>query len=206
MSPNEIQSLLGNMDIYLLDQILKGRIQPGMKILDAGCGEGRNLDYFMKTYGFEVYGIDMNKDMVEYIRLRAKKLNPQINYDHFRHESADKISFADNFFDLVISNAVLHFAKNEAQWQAMILEMWRVLKPKGIFFCRLATSIGIENRIQQIEDRHYLLPDGTNRFLADETMLLRMTHRLGARFLEPIKTVNVQNSRCMTTWVLTKEQ
>lgn len=205
MSPSEIQSLLGNMDIYLLDQVLKGNIQPGMKILDAGCGEGRNLDYFMKAGGFEVYGIDVNKDMVEYIRLRAKKLDPHINYDHFRQESAEKISFADNFFDLVISNAVLHFAKNEAQWQAMILEMWRVLKPKGIFFCRLATSIGIENRIQQIEDRRYLLPDGTNRFLADETMILRMTHRLGARFLEPIKTVNVQNSRCMTTWVLTKD-
>jgi ubiquinone/menaquinone biosynthesis C-methylase UbiE len=116
------------------------------------------------------------------------------------------MSFADQWFDVVISSAVLHFARDEKHFNAMLSDMWRVLKPGGIFFCRLASSIGIENRIKQIEGRTYLLPDGTSRFLVDESMLIRATHKMGANFLEPIKTTNVQNARCMTTWVLKKHE
>jgi tellurite methyltransferase len=86
----------------------------------------------------------------------------------------------------------------------MVNEMWRVLRPEGIFFARLASTIGIENLIRLIEGRRYHLPDGSDRFLVDEAMLRQTTVALGGEFLEPIKTTVVENMRSMTTWVLRK--
>jgi hypothetical protein len=48
------------------------------------------------------------------------------------------------------------------------------------------------------------LPDGTDRFVVSERMLIEQTARLGAHALEPLKTTIVQNQRAMTTWVLEK--
>ena len=114
------------------------------------------------------------------------------------------MSFADTSFQVVISSAVLHFARNEQHWQSMVDEMWRVLQPGGIFFARLASSIGIENQIEQIEGRRYHLPDGSDRFLVDEQLLISATESLGGRWLEPLKTVVVQNMRSMSNWCLRK--
>jgi tellurite methyltransferase len=79
-----------------------------------------------------------------------------------------------------------------------------VLRPAGIFFARLASSIGIEARIRMDERRRARLPDGTERFLVDQALLLQYTEQLGATLLEPLKTTNVQNLRAMTTWCLQK--
>jgi SAM-dependent methyltransferase len=124
--------------------------------------------------------------------------------DNFRVEPVERMSFADETFDVVISSAVLHFSRDEEQWQMMVREMWRVLKHGGIFFARLASSIGIEENIQWLEGRRYHLPDGSDRFLVDEQLLLLITESLGGEFIEPLKTVIVQNMRSMTTWCLRK--
>lgn len=108
-------------------------------------------------------------------------------------------------FDVVMSSAVLHFARDEEQWQAMVNAMWKVLKPGGIFFVRLASTIGMENRVRLIEGRRYHLPDGSDRFLVDEAMLRQVTAALGGEFVEPIKTTVVENMRAMTTWVTRKK-
>jgi SAM-dependent methyltransferase len=114
-------------------------------------------------------------------------------------------SLSHNDFDVVLSSAVLHFARDEEHWQAMVNEMWRVLKLGGIFFARLASTIGVEDQIKLIEGRRYRLPDGSDRFLVDEAMLHRVTAALGGEFLEPIKTTVVENMRAMTTWVVKKK-
>ncbi len=44
------------------------------------------------------------------------------------------MSFPDAFADVVISSAVLHFARDDAQFEAMLRGTWRVLKPGGLFF------------------------------------------------------------------------
>ena len=82
--------------------------------------------------------------------------------------------------------------------------MWRVLKPEGYLFIRLATDIGIENMVQQLNNGRYLLPDGSERFLVSEEQILHYTKLLKGYLFEPIKTTNVQNLRCMTTWCLQK--
>ncbi len=195
--------LFGDIDIYLFDQILKNRFAPEMKILDAGCGGGRNLHYFLRS-GFRVFGVDQNPDAIEYVRSLAQMLAPDLSPENFRVSSVEEMPFPDKSFDLVISNAVLHFANDERHFDLMMREMWRVLKPSGMLFARLASTIGIEDKVEKIAERRYLLPDGSERFLVDEEMLIAATANLGGIFVEPIKTTNVQNLRSMTTWIICK--
>jgi SAM-dependent methyltransferase len=198
-----LQQLFGGIDIYLFDQLLKGQLNPRMTVLDAGCGGGRNLSYFLRS-GYEVCGVDQSPESIDAIRKLAAQLSPNLPSNNFRVEAVERMSFADAQFDLVISSAVLHFAQDEGHWLAMVREMWRVLKPGGIFFARLASTIGIESEVEHIDGRRYHLPDGSSRFLVDEQMLLAATDSLGAQWLEPLKTVVVQHMRSMSNWCLRK--
>jgi tellurite methyltransferase len=198
-----LQEWFGQIDIYLFDQLLKGRFTAQMKLLDAGCGGGRNLNYFLKS-GYDVYGVDQSREAIAQVRALASMLAPQLPADNFRVESVERMSFDDESFDVVISSAVLHFARDEKQWQSMVREMCRVLKPDAIFFARLASSIGVEDKIEQLEGRRYHLPDGSDRFLVDDEMLMATTEALGGELLEPLKTVVVQNMRSMATWCMRK--
>lgn len=197
------RELFGDIDIYLFDQILKNRFDSEMSILDAGCGGGRNLVYFLRN-NYRVFGIDQNPRAIEQVKLLAKTLAPNLPPENFQISGVEKMPFQDEQFDSVISSAVLHFAESERHFDEMLSEMWRVLKSKGIFFARLASSIGIEDKIESSGGGRYSLPDGSERFLVDEKMLALATERFGGVCLEPLKTTNVQNLRCMTTWVLLK--
>ena len=229
----------GGIDIYLFDQLLKGRFVPGMKVLDAGCGSGRNLVYFLRS-SYEVFGVDESEEAIAQTRQLAAALAPHLPAENFRVEPVERMSWEDansrqtassqdqrgqpriltdtpeslsykargsekTGFDVVLSSAVLHFALDEQRWQAMVNEMCRVLKPGGLFFARLASTIGMEDQIRLIEGRRYRLPDGSERFLVDEAMLHRVTAALGGDFIEPIKTTVVENMRAMTTWVVRKK-
>ena len=200
---SHLQEMFGSIDIYLFDQLLKGRLAPGMSLLDAGCGNGRNLIYFMQN-GYSVYGVDHSSDAITQIRALAAELAPKLPADNFRVESVDNLSFENESFDVVLSSAVLHFAKNEDHWHAMVREMWRVLKPGGIFFARLSSTIGIQDHIQHLRSRIFRLPGGTEWFLVDASMLEEVTSALGGEWLEPFKTVVVHNKRSMSTWCLRK--
>jgi SAM-dependent methyltransferase len=200
----ELREWFGDIDIYLFDQLLKGRLTPRMRVLDAGCGGGRNLVYFLRG-GYSVYGVDQSADAVARVRALASALAPHLPADNFRAEPVEGMSFADASFDFVISSAVLHFARDEDHWRGMVTEMWRVLKPGGLFFARLASSIGIENQVERLGGRRYHLPDGSDRFLIDEGMLLAAGESLGGEMFEPLKTVVVQNLRSMSTWCLRKK-
>ncbi|MEO8051052.1 MAG: class I SAM-dependent methyltransferase [Acidobacteriota bacterium] len=197
MSP--LYEQFGQIDIYLFDQLLRGRITPGMKVLDAGCGNGRNLVYLFRN-GYEVFGVDGDPKAIE----AMSRLLPGLPANHFRAESIEAMSFPDAFADVVLSSAVLHFARDDEHFGAMLRGSWRVLKPGGLFFCRLASSIGIEGQISGIGGCRFLLPDGSERYLVDEDLLVKLTHDLGGQLLDPLKTTVVQNQRSMTTWVMRK--
>ena len=200
---NALQEQFGQIDIYLFDQILRGRIGPGMRIVDTGCGAGRNLVYFLSS-SYEVHGVDADPLSIAMVHRLAAKLAPQLPPDNFRVEAIERMTFSDAFADVVLSSAVLHFARSDDHFEAMLRESWRILRPGGVFFCRLASSIGIENQVQPIEGRRHLLPDGSERYLVDEAYLLHLATTLGGQLLDPIKTTVVQNQRSMTTWVLRK--
>jgi len=198
-----VRETFGEIDIYLFDQILKGSFDVNSNILDAGCGGGRNLIYFLRS-GYEVFAVDQNPQAIEQVRLLAKALNPILSSENFQVSTVEKMPFQNERFDTVISNAVLHFASDQRHFYQMIEEMWRVLGKGGLFFARLASTIGFEDKIELIEKRRYSLPDGSERFLVDEQFLITATNQLGGIWVEPLKTTNVQNLRCMTTWVLQK--
>jgi SAM-dependent methyltransferase len=196
-----LQEQFGQIDIYLFDQLLKGRISPGMRILDVGCGSGRNLVYFLRE-GYEVYAADSNGQAVDRVRALAWMLAPALPESNFRVEAVEQMSFDDGCADVVVSNAVLHFARDDAHFESMLYGSWRVLKPGGLFFCRLGSSIGMESQVERVQGRRYRSPDGSERYLVDEGLLGSLTERLGAELADPLKTTVVQNQRSMTTWVL----
>jgi SAM-dependent methyltransferase len=194
----------GPIDIYLFDQLLRGRIVPGMRVVDAGCGSGRNLVFLLRS-GVEVFGVDPDPAAIEDVRRLAARLSPSLPSDNFRVEPLETMSLPRSFADAVLCNAVLHFARDDAQFMAMLEGTWRVLKPGGLFFCRLASSIGIESQVRRISGRRFALPDGSERYLVDEALLTERTRSLGGELLDPLKTTVVQNQRSMTTWVVRKK-
>jgi tellurite methyltransferase len=200
---NELREQFGDIDIYLFDQILRGRIAPGMRIIDAGCGNGRNLAYLLRS-GYDVAGCDRDHRAVEAVRALASRLAPDLPGGNFRVEPIEAMSFPDACADVVLASAVLHFAADDAQFEAMVNELWRVLKPGGMLFARLASTIGIENRVVPLHGRVHRLPDGSDRYLVDEALLVTTTARLGGELLDPLKTTVVQDQRAMTTWVARK--
>jgi SAM-dependent methyltransferase len=203
MSKPTLQEQFGSIDIYLFDQLLKGNISQEMKILDAGCGFGRNIVYFLRE-GYEVFGADQSVECVEQVRGMAKKLVPALPTTNFRVEPVERMSFEDGCADVVISNTVLHLAADDPQFEAMLQGTWRVLKPGGIFFCRLASTIGMEEEFVSLGGRRYRSPDGGERYLVDAAMLHALTARLGGMLVEEIKTTVVEGKRAMSTWVVKK--
>jgi tellurite methyltransferase len=196
----DLRAQFGDIDIYLFDQLLRGRFDGRRRILDAGCGGGRNLP-FLLTRGFEVFAIDEDPAAVNAVRKLAAQLAPKLPQDNIRQGALHVLPWPDGRMDAIVCSAVLHFARDRSHFERMIDEMWRVLAPGGLFFARLASSIGIESLLDETVGR-VRLPDGSDRFVVDERYLLDKTYELGAALIDPIKTTNVQNQRCMTTWVI----
>ncbi|MBD1397545.1 class I SAM-dependent methyltransferase [Pontibacter sp. JH31] len=198
-----LQAHFGDIDIYLFDQLLKGRIQKGMKLLDAGCSTGRNLPYLLKA-GVKVHGVDLSVDAVRQVRELASELAPTLPADNFVTADLEQLPFESDKFEVILCSAVLHFARSEAHFQGMVQELWRVLQPGGMLFCRFGTTIGLAGKLEQLEGRFHRMPHGPVWFLADEALLSELEKQLTATRLEPLKTVLVEQERSMTTWVLRK--
>lgn len=199
----DLASLVGSIDIYLFDQILRGRVPAGSAVFDAGCGQGRNLVYFLRE-GFDVRAVDPDPAAIRAVRGLAAALAPRLPETNFRQESVEMNGFPDRSADFVVSSAVLHFARDAAQFRAMLDGTWRLVKERGILFCRLASTIGIERLVAPVGNGRFHLPDGSERFLVDEETLMSLTEELGGELLDPLKTTIVQSQRSMTTWVVTR--
>ncbi len=196
-----LQEQFGQIDIYVFDQILRRNITAEMRVLDAGCGYGRNLVYLLRE-GCEVFAVDANEEGVGHVRALAAELAPQLPAENFRVGAIEQMDFPDGFADVVICNSVLHFARDEQHFLAMVSELWRVLRPGGLLFCRLGSRIGME--FERVRQHIYRIGDGSEWFLVDEAVLLRMTEQMNGLLVDPLKTTIVQDFRCMTTWVVRK--
>lgn len=200
---NDLKTQFGNIDIYLFDQLLKGRFEKGDQVIDVGCGGGRN-SYFLIKAGFDVFGIDQSEEAIAEIKQLAQEAMPDYPMERFQVGLVEQLPFDSAQFDWVIANAVLHFAHDQNHFEQMLHSIWRVLKPGGYMMARLASNIGIEHLVHDLGNGRFLLPDESERFLVSEKMLLDYTTQLNGELVEWIKTTNVQNLRCMTTWCLRK--
>ena len=197
-----LREQFGDIDVYLFDQLMRGRIVSGMKVLDAGCGSGRNLVFLLRA-GFDVWGVDESEEAIAAVRHLAAEISADGSPSRFRVERVETMSHETGSMDVVISSAVLHFARDASHWLAMVHEMWRVLAPGGLLFARLATTVGQPN-VRPLGGGRYLMPDGTTRFLVDHERLLDVTRELGGSLLDPLKSTVVHEQRSMGTWVVRK--
>ncbi len=193
-----LKEIFGTIDIYLFDQILKQRYQRDDKILDAGCGKGRNIHWFYKN-GYTIYGLDKDEKAITIAQENYLSIKNKIIVSDL-----DTIPFEDSFFNHVISNAVLHFAKSTEHFETMFTELVRVVKVNGSLFIRMTSNIGIENTVDEISEGVYTIPDGSTRFLLTKKLLKKLLKKHNLSFIEPLKTVNVNDIRCMSTLVLQK--
>jgi SAM-dependent methyltransferase len=198
-----VQEQFGQIDIYVFDQVLRGNITPGMRVLDAGCGYGRNLVHLLRE-GCDVFAIDADRQGVAHVKALATQLAPTLPASNFHVGRIEKMDFPDAFADVVLCNSVLHFAKDDAHFLAMIDELWRVLRPGGMLFCRLGSRIGKD--FERLRGNIFRINDGAEWYLVDEGMLMNLTDRMNAVMVDPLKTTIVQDYRCMTTWVLRKRR
>ncbi len=192
--------LLGQTDIYLIDQIIKGRYAPTDSILDAGAGAGRNLHWFVQQ-GCQVYGTDRDPAAVESLRRNY----PGLAADRFILAPVEALPFPDQFFHHIICSAVLHFAENEAHFAQMFSELARVLRPGGSLFLRIATDMGLEHKMVPLGHGRFTMPDGADRFLMTRPALETLMQQHGLQYLEPFKTVLMNELRSMTALVLQRK-
>lgn len=174
-------------DIYVLDQILRGRIDGGAA-LDVGCGAGRNLPALLAA-GCAVTAVDRDEALIADLR-SASGADPRLR---FVACELDAMPFAPGSFAVVLVNAVLHFAPDAAAFRRWADACWRQLAPGGIFLARFSTRIGLPDA----------RPAGFS-YLAEEEDLRSCEARWGARRLDPLKTTLVERVRTMTTWALTR--
>lgn len=200
---NDLAAEFGDLDIYLFDQMLRGRFALGCRVLDAGCGAGRNLVYLMRT-GVDVCGVDEDPAAIESVLALASRLAPRLPREGFRVEPVEAMTFPDHHADVVLCSAVLHFARDDGHFDAMLRSCWRVLRPGGLFFSRLASTVGLEGQLRDLGGGRYVLPDGSTRYLVDERRLAGAGAALGGELADPLKTTVVHGLRSMTTWVLRK--
>ena len=135
---------------------------------------------------------------------QLRSTNPNLPVERLQVAAVEKLPYTDNYFNHIISSAVLHFANSTQHFKAMLTEMARVLKTNGSLFIRMTSDIGIENNVKLISDGVYIIPDGSKRFLLTKTLLAECMQENNLSFLEPLKTVNVDDLRCMSTLVLQK--
>jgi len=189
MALSEAFAALAGTDIYLIDQILRGRVQPGMRVLDVGCGAGRNLPA-LAALGCAITGIDRDAGAVQACRQRlAGRVDPA------RIQHGDLLAAGSALggpFDLVLVNAVLHFTDDAAAFEELADACWAQRAADGVLFARLSTRIALPAGVH---------PPGFG-YLPDEQALLACEQRWGARRLDPLKTTLVERVRTMTTWVL----
>jgi ubiquinone/menaquinone biosynthesis C-methylase UbiE len=204
MDIKALNRLLGNIDLYLLDQILKNRFDKNMKILDAGCGEGRNTHYFIQE-GYQIFGTDINPTAIQMARLYAKTLDPAYDLLRFQVAPIEALPFHDGAFDVLLSSAVMHFALNTAHFFTMLSEQMRVLKKGGIFWLRMCTDAGgCISLGESLGQGRYRLPDGTDRFVINEELTQTMVRQYKFEALEPPKSVLVHGQRAMGAFVFCK--
>ena len=204
MDITSLNNLLGNLDIYLLDQILKGRFSKDQKILDAGCGEGRNQVYFLRE-GYQVFGVDSNPIAVQMARIQAQTIQKDYDIHRFQTALVEDMPFHKGAIDVLISSAVLHFAQDTAHFYKMMDEMMRVLKPQGLLFLRMATDYGgMIEASTSLENGVYKLPDGSKRFVLTEALLANIQDKYGLEHLETPKSVLVHGKRSMGVFMMKK--
>ena len=135
-----------------------------------------------------------------------RRLAPHLPADNFRVEAIEQITFPDASADVVLSSAVLHFARDDEQFDGDAQRQLEGAEARrACSFAGSPLQLAWSSAVKPIAGRRHRLPDGSERYLVDAELLTSLTRELGGELLDPLKTTVVQDQRCMTTWVVRKE-
>jgi len=142
-----------------LPSFCKSHLKPGDRVLDLGCGRGRNAQYLVEQ-GYELFGMDIAPGSVEFCRERLRRFD--LTGD-FRQGDFRKIPFeADMFHGIVCISALDHVTLTGAG--EALKEMRRVLEPRG---CMLLT-FDPPGRDEEIKGEAVEQEDGSLYFISGE--------------------------------------
>lgn len=175
MTYKEINKSVGNLDLFLLDQILKGRFDGTNSILDVGCGEGRNLRYFTKN-NYNVTGIDIYDEALQMAKLQFRGKANFLLSDLTSFSSQEK-------FDVVLCINVLHHAKDQKEFLLMWKNVVDNIKPGGGAFIRTLLS----------EDDQPFQTDPENNLLISKNFLQALIEENNLIWLEALKVESWEN-------------
>lgn len=123
----EFEEKLPFLKIYH-QQIFKKKEIPKkyQKILDIGCGVGHFTNHLQQNSGSQIIGVDYAQEMIRVARKRYPKIK-------FVCAPAEKLPFKDNSFDAIVAVSLLHHLKAQGLLDQGVKEIFRVLKPEGLF-------------------------------------------------------------------------
>lgn len=192
MTIQELNHELGNIDLFLLDQILKGRFEQAESILEVGCGEGRNLTYFIRN-GYDVWGIDNNPTALKMLHMMGRSLHKTFDKEKFIEADISGIPFPPQSFDAIICASVLHFLPSEDAFFAAWDTMMKVLRKDGFLFLSMYSNIPFPGKMQ------------SDFFLLTGTLYQTVLHRYKLQEVEPVKTVAMGNTQPLAYLILQKQ-
>ena len=153
-------------------KMLSGHLQPGMSVLELGCGTG----YFTRELarsGADIIAIDVSPELLETARVNC--FAPNVRYEL---QNAYELRYPDAEFDSVVGSSVLHHLEIEAA----LREIYRVLKADGtIYFTEpnmLNPQIAIQKNVPWVKRKLGDSPDETAFF---RWPLRRLLERTGYR-------------------------
>lgn len=179
---------IGQLHPHLLEQLRGGLLQPQMKILEIGCGYGNNIRFFIK-HRYQAFATDQSEESIQLIREYLPGWNPVLNPENFQPADPLALPFDDGFFDYAFSLHFSGFTKTFQTLQSLIGEALRVIKPSGVLFLQLETSIGLEGKILHLTGNRYLLQDGHEKFLLSEQEVNEVLNNLKCSTIRPMITV-----------------
>ena len=186
MKLGDINNFIGDIDLELLDQLLKGRFNDRHRLLEIGCGQGRNIIPFLNLEKV-IYGIDLDEKNVALCKLIATSLGGDPSF--FSKVNAGTLPFKNDFFDAIINCRVMHFAKNNRDFKRQWKEQFRVLKKGGFLYFSMDTSINNEEIVKSTNGERSWFNDQSERLLLTEQLLGLVNLRSNFKLLEPLKTI-----------------
>ena len=180
-----------------MDLILKGNVNPSSRVLDIGCGEGRNGIYFIQN-GYEYHGWDTDESKISLLEYLSKSIiGAKVTFEiqDFRRASSNET------YDLIICSRVLHFAESEEDFYEMWKKLTSLLSSGGIIYLSMdsviETSIG-----KRLESGKVEFPDGKIRFTLTKELYVEI--KKGFEEIEPLRTLvhhkeRAQSFLCLDT-------
>lgn len=189
ISTDQINNFFGDMDLFLMDAVLKGHISSGVKVLDIGFGSGRNTIHFLQN-GYEVFGMESDQRKLDLFRFMVESLYKE-EVKRFVLGNVQSLPYPSNAFDVIICSRILHFMKNEFEFKKAWQSMTTCLRPGGVLYVAVNSTFGLKQ-------------EGSSGLLFNEQMLKEISESKEYIHLELPRHVSFDQKNQETTLVLRK--